>query len=328
MPDRSDKRDFSGSTRLGDARTTTSIPVFNAVSNENGAKGPRVWLDLDQKELDESYDQAKYAPNRDQVLKRYATNSEIARLRIGSPQRLSYGYAPIEGIDLYPVTQPNAPIHIFVHGGAWRGGSARDHAFAAELFVNAGVHYLALDFSNVLETGGDLLPMAMQVRRAIAWVYNNAASFGGNPKQIYISGHSSGAHLASVAMVTNWESEFGVPSDVLKGGLLCSGIFDLKPVRMSARSNYVNFTDETEQALSSRRHLARLAAPLILAYGTLETPEFQRQSRDFAATATAAGKSVHLIEAASYNHFEIIETLGNPFGLLGRAVLEQMQGTV
>jgi arylformamidase len=102
-------------------------------------------------------------------------------------------------------------------------------------------------------------------------------------------------------------------------------MFDLKPVRLSARSNYINFSDEMEQELSPQRHLDKLRVPLIVAYGTLESPEFQRQSRDFASEAKAAGRPVQLLIAEAYNHFEIIETLANPYGVLGRAVLEQMQ---
>jgi arylformamidase len=62
----------------------------------------------------------------------------------------------------------------------------------------------------------------------------------------------------------------------------------------------------------------------VLSYGTYETPEFQRQTRDFAAAVRAAGKPVELIVGEGYNHFEMLETLANPFGLLGRAVLAQM----
>jgi arylformamidase len=102
-------------------------------------------------------------------------------------------------------------------------------------------------------------------------------------------------------------------------------MFDLKPVRLSARNAYVKFTDEMEQMLSSQRHLDMLNAPVIVAYGTLETPEFQRQSRDFAAAVKAAGKPVELLVGEGYNHFEISETLANPYGLLGRAVLAQMK---
>ena len=71
---------------------------------------------------------------------------------------------------------------------------------------------------------------------------------------------------------------------MIKGGVAGSGIFDLKPVRLSARSKlYVNFTDEIEEKLSAQRHLDKLVTPVELVYGTAETPEFQRQSRDFAA---------------------------------------------
>ena len=289
------------------------------------AKGPRVWLDLDQAELDAAYDQSVYAPNLQQVVKRYATNSESVRSRLGKPRRFAYGPTPIEGLDVYPAKNANAPIHVFIHGGAWRTGLAKDFAFAAELFVNAGAHFVVPDFINVLESGGNLMPMADQVRRALAWVYRNAGSFGGDPGRIYLSGHSSGGHLAGVVLTTDWQRDFGLPANLVKGGLCCSGMFDLKPVRLSARSSYVKFTDEMEHALSSQRHLDKLNAPVIVAHGTLETPEFQRQSRDFAAAVKAAGKPVQLLVAEGYNHFEIPETLASPYGLLGRAALEQMK---
>jgi arylformamidase len=69
------------------------------------------------------------------------------------------------------------------------------------------------------------------------------------------------------------------------------------------------------------RQLDRLHAPLVIAYGTCETPEFQRQNREFAAAVAAAGKKVRLLVGEGYNHFELPETLANPYGLLGRAAL-------
>ena len=130
-------------------------------------KGPRVWLEMDQQELDDAYDQIKYAPNLPQIVKRYATNSEAVRQRLGPPKRLSYGSTPIEGADLYSTKAPNAPINIFIHGGAWRVGLARDAAYPAETFVAAGAHYIAIDFLNVTETGGDLMPMARSAGGAV-----------------------------------------------------------------------------------------------------------------------------------------------------------------
>jgi len=290
-------------------------------------KGPLVWLDMDQKDLDDAYDQSMYAPNQLQITGRWTTNSDAVRRRLGPPRRFAYGPTPIEGLDVYTTGRPNAPIHVCIHGGAWRGGTARDFAFAAELFVRAGAHFVVPDFINVLEAGGSLIPMADQVRRAVAWVYTNAAKFGGDPGRIFITGHSSGGHLAGVALVTDWRKEFSLPSDLVKGALCVSGIFDLKPARLSSRRLYVKFTDEIEEELSPQRRIERLSCPLMVAHAALDTPEFQRQSRDFAAAVKAAGKPVQLLVGEGYNHFEFIETLANPYGLLGRAVLEQMKLT-
>jgi len=292
---------------------------------QSSAKGPNVWLDMDQEELDKAYSQFLYAPNIQQVITRWGTNSALARERLGDPLRFAYGSKPIESLDVYPTTQADAPVHIFIHGGAWQQGTAESYGFPAELFVNAGVHYVVPDFSWVQDVGDSLYPLAAQLRQAIAWVYRNAAEFGGNADRIYLSGHSSGGHLAGVMLTTDWQKQAGLPADIIKGGLCCSGMFDLEPVRLSARGNYIRFTDEMEDAFSPIRHLGNLHAPVIVAYGGDETPEFIRQSQEFAKAIADAGKRVQLIVAENYNHFEVIETLANPHGILGRAVLEQMR---
>jgi arylformamidase len=287
--------------------------------------GPKIFLDYDQAALDRAYDQAAYAPNIDQVRKRRIANSKLARTRVGEPDRSAYGPTEIEKLDIYGCGRAGAPIMVFIHGGAWKNGTASEHAFAAEMFVTSGAHFVVPDFTGVEEAGGSLLTMADQVRRAIAWVYTHGANFGGDPKRLYVCGHSSGAHLTSCALTTDWQGAYKMPADIIKGGICVSGMYDLKPVRLSARSNYVTFDDKTEQELSAMRHLDRLKAPVIVAYGSEETPEFQRQARDFAAALKAAGKPSELIFGEQYNHFELIETLANPYGHIGRAALRLMR---
>lgn len=284
-----------------------------------------VFLHYDQKALDDAYDQTVYAANREQILARLARNSELVRGRLGAPLRRAYGEKPMEQLDIYRCDRPNAPILIYVHGGAWRAGSASDYGFPAEVFVRAGAHYVVLDFNNVQETGGDLMPMADQVKRGVAWVYRNAATFGGDPKRLHVTASSSGAHLAGVVATTDWPREFELPEDTVKGYTLVSGMYDLRGPRLSKRSAYVKFTDEMEHALSPQRHIERIRAPITLIYGSLETPEFKRQTQDFAESLQKAGKRVEVIYAEGYNHFEIAETIGNPYGAAGRAVLEQMK---
>ena len=287
-------------------------------------KGPLVFLDYDQIELDAAYDQAVYQPNILQLNKRWASNSARTRARIGEPERRAYGDSGIEQLDLFRTAKSNAPIFVFIHGGAWIRGDAKSYSAPAEMFVGAGAHYIVPDFTSVADAGGSLFPMAEQMRRAIAWVWRNAASFGGDPNRLYIGGQSSGAHLAAVALTTDWPREFDVPADIVKGGLCASGMYELAPVRLSARANYVKFTDAMVEALSPIRHLDRLGAPVIVSYGTYETPEFIRQAKEFAAAVRDAGKLRELVVAENYSHLDLPETLCNPYGLLGDAVLKMM----
>jgi len=287
-------------------------------------KGPLVFLDYDQAALDAAYDQAAYAPNREQLIERRISESAMARRHIGEPERIAYGPAEIERLDIYRSRRVPAPIFVFIHGGAWRSGRSKDFAVPAEMLLRAGAHYVVPEFAWVQDVSGNLMVLADQVRRAVAWVHENIARFGGDPNRLYIGGQSSGGHLAAVALTTDWQCQFGLPADIIKGGICISGMYDLTPVRLSARSRYVEFDDATIASLSPIRHLDRLRAPLIVAYGTRETPEFQRQNREFAAAVEAAGKKVRLLVGEHYNHFELPETLGNPYGLLGRAALDLM----
>ena len=287
-------------------------------------KGPRVFLDYDQIELEAAYDQQIYQPNIVQVAKRWASNSARTRARLGEPTRISYGPTGIEQLDIFRAARERAPVFIFIHGGAWARGEAAIYHAPAEMFVHAGAHYVTPDFAWVQDVGGSLFPMADQVCRAIAWVYENAESFGGDRERIYVGGQSSGAHLTAVALTADWVGEYGLPANPIKGGLCASGMYELAPVRLTARANYVKFTDDMVEKLSPIRHLDRLHAPLIVSCGTYETPEFQRQAREFAAAVKAAGKPVHFIVGDNYCHTELLETLCNPYGLLGATVLEQM----
>ena len=146
-------------------------------------KGPSVFLDYDQAALDAAYDQAAYAPNREQLIKRRIAESEAARRRIGEPERVAYGPGEIERLDIYRTGRRMAPVFVFIHGGAWRSGRSKDFATPAEMFLAAGAHYVVPDFAWVQDVGGSLMLLADQVRRAIAWVYENAAYLNGDPNR-------------------------------------------------------------------------------------------------------------------------------------------------
>jgi arylformamidase len=283
----------------------------------------KIFLDYDQAALDRAYDQPSWAPNMQEVLARRAAASEAVRARLGVPQRFAYGDTPVEQLDVFATPRANAPVMVFLHGGAWRGGDAKSQAFAAETFVTAGAHWVVPDFATVMDVG--LEGMVAQVRRAVAWVAVNGGRFGGDPARIYVGGHSSGGHLAANVLITDWLKDFGLPADLVKGGLCMSGMYDLKPVRLSARSSYVKFDDRIEHELSPIRHLARLRCPVVVAYGERDSPEFQRQSRDWAEALRESGRLHALVVGQGLNHFEMPETLTRLDGLLARATFQLMR---
>lgn len=275
-----------------------------------------VWRDLTQAELDRAYDQAAYAANMQSVVARFQTNSAAARQRLAPPDRIAYGPGEKSAFDLYRAAGDRRPLQIFVHGGAWRATAAADYAFLAECFTGAGAHLAILDFDWVQDRGGDLTSVADQISTGVQRIIDNAVDLNADPARIFLSGHSSGAHMAAVALTRL--------AGGVAGAFLASGMYDLAPVSLSARSAYVAFTEAGVAALSPIRHMEKIGVPVVAAYGSLETPEFVRQSEDFATEIRQAGGLVELIVGMHYNHFEILETLANPYGLLGRAALRQM----
>ena len=278
-----------------------------------------VFRHYQQADLDRQYDQRAWAPNAAEVIRRYSENSDKVRARLGEPRSCAYGSSDAETLDLYRCPMPNAPLSVFVHGGAWRLLGKRESAFPAEAFVNAGAHFVALDFA--LLPAVTLAEMASQVRGAVAWLYRNAGRFGADRERIYVCGHSSGAHLAALTTVTDWPAQYDLPPGIVKGAVCASGIYDLRPVRLSARNDYVRLDETAEKALSPQRHLAQLGCDLIVARAEFDSDEFRRQAHEF---AQAAGDRARLIEGEGLNHFEIAETLADPGALLGRAALAQM----
>jgi arylformamidase len=294
-----------------------SLPVSGAL-----AQSAKVFLDYTQEELDRAYDQTVWAPNQDELIQLYATRSEATRQRLKFKPGVAYGPSEDETLDIFPADKEAAPIHVFVHGGAWRGGSKDLYSFPADTFVPAGATYVALNFANIPKVR--LPEMAEQIRRAIAWLYANAANFGGDRERIYVSGHSSGGHLAAVLLTTDWVA-LNLPRDVIKGGICASGIYDMHPAMLSSRRNYVTLSAEEERALSPLAYLDVIACPIGVVHGTRESPEFQRQARAFVAALAAGGYRHEFAVLDGLNHFEVCDSLADAHSKLSLMALQQMK---
>lgn len=260
----------------------------------------KVFLDYDQKGLDDQYEQRVWVPHADEIIRRYAQGSDRVRSRIGEPVTERYGPAPIETLDIYG---EGKKAFVFVHGGAWKRQSKRENAFAAEMVVHAGAAYVALDFA--LLPAVTLPEMVAQVCRGIAWVHASLSS------EVVLCGHSSGGHLAACALTK---------LSFIKTALVVSGIYDLLPVRLSARNDYLRLDERLEHEYSPIRHIDKISCPVTVSWAEKEAAEFTRQSSELArklGAPTIIGKGM--------NHFEIIETLADPRAPLGTAALEMLR---
>ena len=155
-------------------------------------------MDYDQLELDAAYNQYYYEPHLDQIAQRLAAKSDEVRERIGEPIRMAYGPTGVEKLDIYKSHRSKAPIFVFIHGGIWLSGSARASAYPAEMFVHAGVHFIALDFTSLRSVKGDLEVMAGQIRRAIAWIFDNAQVLMGTHRNFISAGIRPAATCAAL----------------------------------------------------------------------------------------------------------------------------------
>jgi len=261
----------------------------------------KVFRDYDQAQLDAQYEQRSFVPHADTIIQRYIAASDAVRARLGEPETLTYGPSAVELIDLYGGEREK--ILVFVHGGAWKRQGRRAQAFAAEPFVRAGAAYAAVGFG--LLPSITLPEMAGQVQRALVFIQDKY-----KPRRLILVGHSSGAHLSACALTR---------TDFVSEALLVSGVYDLLPVRLSARNEYVRLDERLEDEYSPIRHAAKIRCPVTVAWSEKEGAEFTRQSREFAQKLQA-----RTILGKNLNHFEIVETLADPASPLGRAALNML----
>jgi len=290
---------------------------------------PKIWHHLSQAQLDWAYDQANHAPNRVEVLNNIALKSEVSRAQVPPPLRLPYGSQEIERLDWYTCEDNNAPVVFFVHGGAWKSGTAHDNSLFVHWLIKLGCHVVIPDFDPVTSVGGDLAHVAHQVQEALFFTHQQSAPHGADPRKIIVVGHSSGAHLSACMVSRNWQA-MGLEASPVAGLLCCSGMYELEPVSLSARSQYVQFTPQVVQELSPLRHLEAFQMPVTLLCGESESPEFIRQFEAFrdalvAKDAQNGAKKTHAPDVhwvQGLNHFEMLETLHDEHSVHAQALAD------
>ena len=239
-------------------------------------------------------------------------------------QDVQYGDNENQCLDIYLPTQNNQQkLMVYIHGGYWQELSKEESSFAAPNFQQQGFCFAVVDYT--LAPNATLTEIVEENRQAIAWLYENAAQFGYQPEEIYISGSSAGGHLAMMMLQTVWSKYIkDYQGNVVKGLCAVSGIYDLQPLLQT----YVNEPlkmDINEAKTNSPALLdVPAAVPVIIAYGQNETTAFKQQSLMMAEKLRTKGFDVQVKEIEGRNHFDVIVDLSDKRSWLSQETVKLM----
>ncbi|MDB5964129.1 MAG: alpha/beta hydrolase [Polaromonas sp.] len=283
---------------------------------------PPVWRGYGQAELDRQYNSRGTVPDVAVYLREYAERTRDAKARLDCHDGLRYGPGPDDVLDIYPAAGPAAPVMVFMHGGDWRSLSRQDSGFAAPAFVASGAAFVVLDFTLVPQS--TLPAMGAQVRRALHWLAQHVAAYGGDPARIHIAGHSSGANLVGQCLMHGAADAAG---PLVKSALMISGLADLEPVRLSFRNDALKLSGQDAEQASLVHQPAGATCPLLVAVGEHETEDYRRQSLALAEHWRAQGRRAELQVLPGRHHFDAVLDWADPASGLFRASRALMNPT-
>lgn len=296
-----------------------AMPTLGLMAQEK-----KVFMDWTYSQLNDQLDQGPYLPSAPELKKfadDFAENSAKFRAQ-HPPKTFSYGSSAAEKLDVFaPANAKDLPVMIFIHGGEWNVGTKELYSSLAGPFLQANAICVVLGFDNI--PPNTMSGMVSQVRRAITWVYKNAKQIGADPNHMYVSGHSSGGHLTSMMLVTEWQKQ-GLPANLFKGGVVLSGWTNLYPDSLSIRQKYLKLSPNDVKEFSPVDYAQNVSCPVIVACGALESPYMQMQSEIWAKKLRSHSRLAGAYRVANHNHYQMPSLFTNSNNQIIKATLAMM----
>ena len=264
-----------------------------------------------------------YVPDFDAIAAEFASRSHALTERANLRADIPYGSAPRETLDLiFPDrVAPNAPLHLFVHGGYWRSGEKANYRLVAEPVLRAGGISALVEYD--LMPGARLATLVGQVRRAAQWLHDNAAEFGADGRRFTVSGHSAGAHLASY-LAASGPGEGAPALPTVAGLLLVSGLYDLSDIPGSFLKAEARMTPDEAAAWTPITSIQHPGPQRTLVVGAEETRPFHDQGQQLRDLLMSQGLHADLRIEPGLNHMSIVLALADPDHPLGRRLADMV----
>jgi arylformamidase len=282
-----------------------------------GAPGPAP----DPQWLDAQYNNRARIPEHPQIFARWAAASTLARQSLAQRIDLRYGPGPLETLDVFPSAAASAPVLVFIHGGYWRSLDKSDFSFLAPVFTQAGAAVVIPNYDLCPAVGID--EIALQMSRALAWIWREARSFGGDPRRITVVGHSAGGHLAAMLLACHWKRVGAdLPADLVLRAMSISGLHDLRIVaRVPHLKADLRLAAEVAARVSPSLFPPPSGRTLYALAGANESEEFLRHN---ALIQEAWGPQVVPVcdTIAGRHHLDIVTDLADPDARLHRLARE------
>jgi arylformamidase len=276
---------------------------------------------LTDDELNRQFMPRLAVPDHEEWLAAHAQLGEVARQTLPCHIDVPYGDTPLQALDIFPAVRALAPVQVYFHGGYWRALDKSTYRFMALSMAPSGIATVLVNYD--LCPAVTLDEVVRQAIAAVAWVCRNGEAYGCDPRRLYLSGNSAGAHLAAMALAHDWTAE-GLPADLIKGACCITGIYDIAPVLRIDANAEIRLTPDMVARNSPLFLPLPAKPPVIVAVGADETPLWIKQSTDYAAMLRANGVPTELMIVPRVHHFSITRSLADPQGTLPKAMRRQM----
>jgi len=278
-----------------------------------------IYKKYNQQELDLQYNNRFHVPDFEDYLQRWENLSHNVLKSHNAVQDIPYGDGPRERLDVFSSPNPLSKTLVFIHGGYWQRFDKSSFHFIADAFAVYGITTVLINYP--LAPGVLMDQIVESCRKAIDWIYNNIATFNGDAGQIYIAGHSAGAHLAAMLMTTDETKSL----QGIKGICAFSGLFNLIPIQLSNINDGLQM--DKEMAIRNSPVFKEPVAfcPLLIAVGAAETNEFIDQSKTMNAEWRNKNIPTELMILLGLNHFSVLDSFCDANSLLHQSMCKLME---